>query len=715
MYKKALTIILILSILSLSFTYASSATPIKTVTMNMDGKNVNFNTVQLKLNNQLIESDVPPVIHNDRTLVPLRVIVENLGAEIDWDGQNRIVTVKTTDKDILLTINSEIAVVNGGKKILPDSVPAKLINDRTMVPIRFVAEEIGLEIDWDGNTRTVLLTEKEIEPEPDIEDIDNNNEDEENKEDEEEIVEEEKILLEAVTVNATGLPEIRIKLTEEADYDELRLVQPTRMVFDLKNTKFEMQDKSRISSDNVYRMQIQRGNIKELRVAQLSKDPYVTRVVIELEKNTTHQVHYDKQTNEMVISFINSVNNVKIQTHNTKEVLVIEGDNVENYNIMRLSNSERLVVDVKDAYLNSGSYTLKVDGKIAKNIRVSQFVPDHHYKPDDKIVRVVIDLQDKDEYEDFHFEVKNNQLWVHLEGKPYESMIYEEKGWTTSTLTFKGTNVTRYTVTRNINSDTLDIIAPKNNIDLEFSNIDVNDNYIKNISVNDLNADNYLIQIELNEEVEHRVASAANGSRDLVLELTSKNRYRQILIVIDPGHGGTDPGATSKNLKIKESDLVLDISQRLEKLLTEVGFRTYMTRTTDIKIDLKDRAAVANQLGADLFVSVHANAGPIGNTTANGIENLYFPSEKFPSDTRDNKRLAETFQSTMVEMLGATDRRLVPNEKIIVLKDTKMHAVLTEVGFLTNAEEEKKLATDEYRQKIAEALLKSIITFFEES
>ena len=193
--------------------------------------------------------------------------------------------------------------------------------------------------------------------------------------------------------------------------------------------------------------------------------------------------------------------------------------------------------------------------------------------------------------------------------------------------------------------------------------------------------------------------------------MKNKNKYHEYLIIIDPGHGGTDPGASSPKLKLRETDVVLDVSHRLNKLLKDAGFRTYMTRTTDHYITLQDRAGVANQLNGNMFVSVHANAA--SSTSAEGVETLYYPSENNPDDPRDNKGLAQIFQNAMVQELGARNRGLVPREKIYVTRETKMPAVLAEIGFLTNPAEEQKLATNAYRQKVAEALFKAIVKYYE--
>jgi N-acetylmuramoyl-L-alanine amidase len=204
---------------------------------------------------------------------------------------------------------------------------------------------------------------------------------------------------------------------------------------------------------------------------------------------------------------------------------------------------------------------------------------------------------------------------------------------------------------------------------------------------------------------------SSERSKDFVLELNNKSaKYREMLVVIDPGHGGSDPGAISSTLKMYESVIVLDIATRYNKLLTEAGFRTYMTRVdnlnSNLKLSLQDRVDVANQLGADIFVSIHANAAL--TNSANGLENYYHPNDI------GGKRLAQVFQSEMIKNLNINDRGTKSGD-LYVLRNTTMPSVLTETGFLSNASDEAKLATTQYRQQVAEAMFKSTIRYFEET
>ncbi len=679
-----MSIVLIILLLS-SFMVVNGATTANSmIQMSMDGRMVNFRPVKLSINNQLIQSDVPPVIHDDRTLVPLRVIIENIKADVVWNDATKEVTVTKDGQIIVLKINEGVARVNGQSVNLPDGVPPKLIDNRTMVPIRFVAENLGLGVEWNSGTQTVMLTYA-----PPVQ---------------------ESVRASAINVISNGYyPEVRIKTGKEVQFKESFLSNPTRLIIDLQNVRFDLEDKRNLLADGSYRLAVSNSLAKAVRVSQNNSQ---TRVVLELEQTVPHKVHYDQASGEMVISFANNVSNVRVEQQNMKEVVVIEGGNVSNYNVLRLNNPERLVVDIMDANLSGSNYQLDVNGKVAKSVRVSQFDAAQFYTPDDQVVRIVIDLQTKDKYEEFHVDVKNNQLTVHLEGKPYERLSYEATSWTTSRLTLRGNTTTQYQVRRIPNTNTLEILVPKNAIDFEFSNLAVNDHLIKNVIIDtNGNNSNYKLLIHLENEVEHRVVSSLN-TKDLVLEIRNTNKYREVLVVIDPGHGGNDPGAISPRLKIKESDIVLDVSQRLNKLLLEAGFRTYMTRTGNTTISLQDRVAVANQLNGDIFVSVHANSAT--NHSAEGIENYYFATSTNGRDAALNKRLAEIFQDEMIKETGARSRG-AKAQNFHVIRETRMPAVLSEIGFLSNQREESLMNSPEYRQKIAVSMFNAIVKYFEET
>lgn len=210
-------------------------------------------------------------------------------------------------------------------------------------------------------------------------------------------------------------------------------------------------------------------------------------------------------------------------------------------------------------------------------------------------------------------------------------------------------------------------------------------------------------------------------------------------IVIDAGHGGHDPGAKGKGFN--EADLVLDVALRLEKLLQKVsGVEVILTRRTDDFIPLPERTAIANREGADLFLSIHANAST--NTQAHGIETYFlnFANNQsaaavaarenaastqsmgglpdFVRAIAQNNKLDESrdfalhVQRAMVDRQKAANKALkdlgVKQAPFVVLIGANMPSVLAEMGFVTNAQEAKLLKGNAYRQRIAESLFAAI-------
>ena len=147
----------LLLVLSIFLIISSSAFAFN-ITIDGDTKEYTGPNVKLVLNNEafiLEENQMPPIIIEGRTLVPVREIFETLGGKIDWDNETKKVTVWMDENTIELEINSQLAGVNGVAKDL--DVPAKIINNKTMVPVRFILENCGLVVNWDNETKTVSI------------------------------------------------------------------------------------------------------------------------------------------------------------------------------------------------------------------------------------------------------------------------------------------------------------------------------------------------------------------------------------------------------------------------------------------------------------------------------------------------------------------------------------------------------------------------------
>lgn len=110
---------------------------------------------KIKYNEKYLSFITPPVTENDRTLVPMRFLLEQMGATVDWNDEQQSITVKSGDDVIKFVVDENVAYVNGEAKTM--DVPARLINDKTMIPLRFLAEEFGYKVEWDGETKTATI------------------------------------------------------------------------------------------------------------------------------------------------------------------------------------------------------------------------------------------------------------------------------------------------------------------------------------------------------------------------------------------------------------------------------------------------------------------------------------------------------------------------------------------------------------------------------
>lgn len=140
--KKVITFIMSLL---LTFTVGYANEPIKVF---LDGNRLSF--------------DQPPIIENGRTLVPMRMIFESMGADVTWNDSTQSIIAETSDMTIVIAVKGGFAVINGDYHTL--DVPAKILNGRTLVPVRFIAESLGCNVDWIEETQTVFISKKIISP-----------------------------------------------------------------------------------------------------------------------------------------------------------------------------------------------------------------------------------------------------------------------------------------------------------------------------------------------------------------------------------------------------------------------------------------------------------------------------------------------------------------------------------------------------------------------
>ncbi len=216
-------------------------------------------------------------------------------------------------------------------------------------------------------------------------------------------------------------------------------------------------------------------------------------------------------------------------------------------------------------------------------------------------------------------------------------------------------------------------------------------------------------------------------------------------VILDAGHGGDNLGTASAS-GLLEKHVTFDLAERARRLLVRQGFDVVLTRAGDDTLSLKQRATLANQTRGDIFVSIHLNS--FEPATARGIETFYLGPSEHPEhdavaatenqhsgysladmrtlldgiyvDARrdESKRLAQSVQHAILQRLKKTDPEMsdrgVKSAPFVVLVATDMPAILAEVSCLSNTDEAERLGKDDYRQRIAEALVAGIQSFVDQ-
>lgn len=320
------------------------------------------------------------------------------------------------------------------------------------------------------------------------------------------------------------------------------------------------------------------------------------------------------------------------------------------------------------------------------------------------------------------------------------------------------TNTVEFSKNRLSNPDRLYFDVKDAHISKEINtSIPVGDGILKTVRASQFNKTTVRVVLDLDEISDYQTFIFDDPAR-LVIDVYGKTRTAakpdmnivKRIIVLDPGHGGHDPGAIGpKNLY--EKDVVLDIALKLKKVLMEDPFNeVFLTRERDIFIPLEERTAIANRKNADLFVSIHANASP--RREARGIETYLLNwnddeeairvaarenaislkkmramnrqvdiVDVIKSDLiRENKRdesikLANYIQRSLISNLDSDTKHVlnlgVKQALFYVLFGAKMPSVLVEVSFISNPEEERLLSNDAYRTEIAKGIAKGLNTY----
>jgi len=660
----------------------SSVAYAKNISMDLfyDGKNHAYNAEEVKIKidgTDLEPKDMPPVIIEGRTMLPMRLIAQELGCEVLWSEETKQAFVINDEYTVAFMLGSKKAYKNGVEFTL--DVPAMIINDRTMLPVRALAKALDLDITWDDPSRTVYIgeggntttppTEPTIPTTPTTQAV--------------------KISKVLVPSRVTDTQVFTIKGDSAIySFDEI-FVDDSKIVIDIQNATCGLPDK--IIATNS-------GIVTAIRSAQHDKDGTpVTRVVLDLGGKKEYTITQSSDKKDIIVTFERViVDEISLTNRNDEDKLVVGGDGALGAKVFTLSNPQRIVVDIPNVEAKVENELSAKGLSFVSAARTGMF--------DENTFRIVLEV---DQLTDFDWEEEDDELILKVRKSTLENLSYDVSS-----------NILILDDVESIDIDDIlkkdrhtegyyDIILPG---DYEnsygYGTLKIGNDVMDNITIS-TDRNETVIRFKQNRFSEYEVEETEDGYEIHVKN--PKDVYDKVLL-LDAGHGGNDPGASGNGLV--EKKLALTLALKVQEYLEDSGIKVYMTRDGDTRPANNDRAKTANQI-ADLMVSIHFNSA-INNTTANGTETLYQIHSNDNSSKLTSRKAAEIMQSSLIEAMDTTNRGLKRRTDLLILNATTVPTILVEICFLSNPGDALQISSTENQDIAAEAMADAIVEMMDE-
>ena len=617
----------------------------------------------------MIPKDMPAVAIDGRTMLPMRQIATELGCEVVWNEGAQQVYVINDDYTLVFGINKNVGYQNGEEFKM--DVPAMIVNDRTMLPVRALATALDLDITWDDPSRTVNIATKKTVTPPSVDTGD--------------MVTLNKVSVPAsTTAGQTFTIHANGRLT---DWEEV-LISDDKIVLDFYGAKSGLASKITTTNSSI---------VSAVRTAQHTNTDgsIYTRVVLDLAAKKQYEVTESADGTKIVVTFDKvTVEDVSCKHKNGEDIIEIYGDGALGADVFTLSDPTRIVVDIPNVESELRD-TLSVKGlKYVFAGRSGMF--------SDTTLRLVFEVGDLTEYA-YSEDEDGGQLIIyrstldHMTYSGSKDVLYldKETSFKTGSVKFEDHYLDGY----------MDVILPKDLEDVYGEGTyRIGDDVIEKIEVFTEGGKTVLrfwqnrISCYSIKEESGRYAIYAENPKDI---------YDKVLL-LDAGHGGKDPGASGNGLV--EKDLTLTMLQKVNDALDK-DIKVYLTRNSDTYPDNNSRARTANQI-ADAMVSIHMNAAE--NALTNGTETLYKNHDNDTGETLTSKQLAELIQSSIIEATGNNNRGTVHRTDLLILNGTTVPTVIVEVVFLSNVGDALKISQEDYQDLVAEAIADAIEEAFDD-
>lgn len=616
---------------------------------------------------EMVPKDMPAVIIDGRTMLPMRQIAQELGCEVNWNEAAKQIYVMRGSDIIVFTVDSKTGYENG-KEFTMD-VPATIVNDRTMLPVRALADALHLNIKWDDPNRIVSIQSGDT------------------------VVKDEPKAPESGQTTAGILTGIQTPSAKDADQTftiqadgpmgryEKTFVDDQKIVLDFYGAKSSLPGEITKTNSDI---------VTGIRTAthENNGDSF-TRVVFDLSGKKDYEVTQSADKKNITISFgKTTVDKISAVHSQNKDIITIGGTGSFGASVAMTADPQKIIVTIPNCQsnlsdkINTADLQYVLEGKVDTS--------------KGNTVELVLAVEDLVQYS-YREETQNLILEIYpttLKNMRYDknaNVLYLDKKEKidTGSVKFEDHYLDGY----------FDVTLPGDyESDYGYGTYDVKGTVVENIEVS-TKGGNTTFRFKQNRISAYEVTD--EGDSYAIRVKNPKEVYDKVLL-LDAGHGGKDPGTSGNGMQ--EKNLNLTIAQKIAQKLQGSGIKVYMTRDSDVYPENSTRAKTANDI-ADLMVSIHMNSGP---ETANGTETLYQVHANDNGARLTSKQLAEILQGKVVSATGNTNRGAKLWTDVLILNRTTVPAVIVEVIFITNTGDALKISNPAYQDQVAQAIADGI-------
>lgn len=615
----------------------------------------------------MVPKDMPAVIIDGRTMLPMRQIAQELGCEVNWNEAAKQIYVMRGSDIIVFTVDSKTGYENG-KEFTMD-VPATIVNDRTMLPVRALADALHLNIKWDDPNRIVSIQSGDT------------------------VVKDEPKAPESGQTTAGTLTGIQTPSAKDADQTftiqadgpmgryEKTFVDDQKIVLDFYGAKSSLPSEITKTNSDI---------VTGIRTAthENNGDSF-TRVVFDLSGKKDYEVTQSADKKNITISFgKTTVDKISAVHSQNKDIITIGGTGSFGASVAMTADPQKIIVTIPNCQsnlsdkINTDELQYVLDGKVDTS--------------KGNTVELVLAVEDLVQYS---YREENQNLILEIYPTTLKNMRYDKNANVlyldkkdkidTGSVKFEDHYLDGY----------FDVTLPGDyESDYGYGTYDVKGTVVENIEVSTKGV-NTTFRFKQNRISAYEVTD--EGDSYAIRVKNPKEVYDKVLL-LDAGHGGKDPGTSGNGMQ--EKNLNLTIAQKIAQKLQGSGIKVYMTRDSDVYPENSTRAKTANDI-ADLMVSIHMNSGP---ETANGTETLYQVHANDNGARLTSKQLAEILQGKVVSATGNTNRGAKLWTDVLILNRTTVPSVIVEVIFITNTGDALKISNPAYQDQVAQAIADGI-------